>query len=84
MPPFRCHKFLFIPLSHDAHGDFQDWQARAGVVVLTMLAAAMMTELEGVEAASISMRSAPGDVTRARFDDGAARQLTLTGIYRWL
>ena len=39
-----------------------------------MLAAAMMTELEGVEAASISMRSAPGDVTRARFDDGAARQ----------
>ena len=33
-----------------------------------------MTELEGVEAASISMRPAPGDVTRARFDDGAARQ----------
>ena len=39
-----------------------------------MLAAAMMTELEGVEAASISMRSVLGDVTRARFDDGAARQ----------
>ena len=45
-----------------------------GVVVLTMLVASMMTELEGVEAASISMRPAPGDVTRARFEDGAARQ----------
>ena len=39
-----------------------------------MLAAAMMTELEGVDAASVSMRPASGDVTRARFDDGAARQ----------
>ena len=39
-----------------------------------MLAAAMMTELEGVEAASVSMRPAPGDVARTRFDDGAARQ----------
>ena len=29
-PPFRCHKFLFIPLAHEAHSDFQDWQARAG------------------------------------------------------
>ena len=103
-PLFRCHKFLFIPLSRDAHNDFQDWQTRAGVVVLTMLAAAMMTELEGVEAASIFMRPALGNVTRTRFDDGAARQarlagvgvarhpldclaarqLTLTGIYRWL
>ena len=39
-----------------------------------MFAAALMTELEGVEAASVSMRPAPGDVTRARFEDGAARQ----------
>ena len=39
-----------------------------------MLAAAMMTELEGVEAASVSMRPASGDVTRARFEDGAVRQ----------
>ena len=39
-----------------------------------MFAAAMMTELQGVEAASLSMRAASGDVTRARFDDGAARQ----------
>ena len=39
-----------------------------------MFAAAMMTELQGVEAASLSMRPAPGDVTRTRFDDGAARQ----------
>ena len=39
-----------------------------------MLAAAMMTELDGVEAASVSMRAAPGDMTRARFEDGAARQ----------
>ena len=45
-----------------------------GVVVLTMLAAAMMTELEGVEAASVSMRWASGDVSRARFEDGAVRQ----------
>ena len=33
----------------------------------------MMTELEGVEAAALSMRAAP-DMARARFDDGAARQ----------
>lgn len=33
-----------------------------------------MAELEGVETASVSMQSAPGDVTRARFDDGAVRQ----------
>ena len=39
-----------------------------------MLAAAMMTELEGVEAASVSMRGASGDVSRARFEDGAVRQ----------
>ena len=39
-----------------------------------MFADAFMTELEGVEAASISMRPALGDVTRVRFDDGAARQ----------
>ena len=39
-----------------------------------MFAAALMAELEGVEAASVSMQSAPGDVTRARFDDGAVRQ----------
>ena len=39
-----------------------------------MFAAAMMAELQGVEAASVSMRPAPGDVTRTRFDDGAARQ----------
>ena len=38
-----------------------------------MLAAAMMTELEGVAAASIAMRAAP-DVARVRFDDGAVRQ----------
>ena len=39
-----------------------------------MFAAAFMAELEGVEAAALSMRTAPGDVTRARFEDGAARQ----------
>ena len=39
-----------------------------------MFAAALMTELEGVEAASVSMRPAAGDVARARFEDGAARQ----------
>ena len=39
-----------------------------------MFAAALMTELDGVEAASVSMRPAAGDVTRARFEDGAARQ----------
>ena len=39
-----------------------------------MFAAALMAELEGVEAASVSMRGASGDVSRARFDDGAARQ----------
>ena len=39
-----------------------------------MFAAALMAELEGVEAASVSMRPAPGDVARARFEDGAARQ----------
>ena len=43
------------------------------LVVLTMLSAAMMTELEGVEAAALSMRAAP-DVARTRFDDGAVRQ----------
>ena len=44
------------------------------VVVLTMFAPGLMTELEGVDAASVSMRPASGDVTRARFEDGAARQ----------
>ena len=39
-----------------------------------MFAAALMAELEGVESAGLSMRAAPGDVTRARFDDGAVRQ----------
>ena len=39
-----------------------------------MFAAALMAELDGVEAASVSMRPAAGDVTRARFEDGAARQ----------
>ena len=39
-----------------------------------MFAAALMAELEGVEAASVSMRGAAGDVARARFADGAARQ----------
>ena len=39
-----------------------------------MFAPALMAELEGAEAASVSMQSAPGDVTRARFDDGAVRQ----------
>ena len=43
------------------------------LVALIMLAAAMMTELEGVEAAALSMRAAP-DVARTRFDDGAVRQ----------
>ncbi len=38
-----------------------------------MFAAALMAELEGVEAASVSMRGAP-DVSRIRFDDGGARQ----------
>ena len=46
-----------------------------------MLAAAMMTELEGVEAASVSMRGASGDVSRARFEDGAVRQAAAsTGV----
>ena len=44
------------------------------LVALIMLSAAMMTELEGVATAALSMRTAPGDVTRARFEDGAARQ----------
>ena len=38
-----------------------------------MFAAALMAELDGVEAASVSMRPA-ADVARARFEDGAARQ----------
>ena len=49
----------------------------AGVVALIMLSAAMMTELEGVEAAALSMRAAP-DMARVRFDDGAARQAPAT------
>ena len=41
----------------------------------------MMTELEGVEAASVSMRGASGDVSRARFEDGAVRQAAAsTGV----
>ena len=43
-----------------------------------MLAAAMMTELDGVEAASVSMRPASGDVARVRFDDGAVRQAPMS------
>ena len=40
-----------------------------------------MAELDGVEAASVSMRPAPGDVARARFEDGAARQaLASSGV----
>ena len=38
-----------------------------------MFAAALLAELDGVEAASVSMRGAP-DVSRIRFDDGGARQ----------
>ena len=38
-----------------------------------MFAPALMAELEGVEAAGLSMSAAP-DVARARFEDGAARQ----------
>ena len=34
----------------------------------------MMAELEGVEAAAVSMRGASGDVSRARFEDGGVRQ----------
>ena len=42
-----------------------------------MLSAAMMTELEGVEAAAVSMRAAP-DMARVRFDDGAVRQAPMS------
>ena len=42
-----------------------------------MLSTVMMTELEGVEAAAVSMRAAP-DVARARFDDGAVRQAPMS------